>query len=106
MLANLVLATRTAAEIPDFDAAAEWAAAGMPEYEEGGLDGTSAGNYKLVVNFTSVADRNDFVDKLGVRQMLQTAGDRISWSLRWPPEGPRKTDWASIKYVSEPEYTV
>ena len=57
MLANLVMVSRPASEIEDFDAAAEWV--GMPEYEKGEKP------LQLIINFANVEDREKFAKLVG-----------------------------------------
>lgn len=72
MLANLAMVTRSADEIEDFDAAAEWV--GMPEYQN--PDAT----VKVVVSLRSEKD----VPKLG--KLLGTELTGKSRSCWWPPK--------------------
>jgi hypothetical protein len=74
MLANLVFVTRPESEIADFDEAAEWAGAGMPEYDEG------KNEIKLVVQFRSMEDRAAFAERLGMALTEKTRG--IWWPAR------------------------
>lgn len=88
MLANLVLVTRSEAEIPDVDAANEWAGAGGPEYHEGD------GEIKLMLLFRNVEDRDAFIDEHeiimdGARKSRETV------SVWWPPK--ERHDRASVK---------
>lgn len=76
MLANLVMVTRPASEIADFDAAAEWV--GMPEFE-----GTTAAP-RLIIQFDSEEDRERCVEHLGVKPTFRGRGQR-PWSAWWPP---------------------
>ena len=57
MLANLVMVSRPASEIEDFDAAAEWV--GMPEYEKGEKP------LQLIINFANAEDREKFAKLVG-----------------------------------------
>jgi len=74
MLANLVFVTRTEEEVRDRNEAAEWAGAGMPDYENAALP------HKLVISFRSEADRARYVDQTGLRVDQKTK----TWSTRWP----------------------
>jgi ParB-like nuclease family protein len=87
MLANLVLITRPASEIADFDAAAEWT--GMPEYEVGGRP------IQLVISFRSKEDRDAFAEKLGVRLTEKMRG------IWWPQED--RIDAASVHFEQAPD---
>jgi hypothetical protein len=71
MLANLVMVTRPASEVADFNAAAHWA--GMPDYDPGNEV------IKVVVNFECEADRQDFSKRLGI----SIGGANSMW---WPPK--------------------
>jgi len=80
MLANLVFVTRPQSEIEDFDAAAEWA--GMPEYDE--IDSPFVKPIVLVVKFRGIDDREEFIQKLGLKLSGKTiAGKQAAW---WPPK--------------------
>lgn len=57
MLANLVMVSRPASEIENFDAAAEWV--GMPEYEKGEKP------LQLLINFANEEDRTKFSKLVG-----------------------------------------
>jgi len=91
MLAALVMVTRPAGEIADFDAAAHWV--GMPEYD--------AGQQVLNVNikFMSEEDRSDFLTKLGLN--AKDVGRRYSkgrtWSMWWPIR-EELNDMASVRF--------
>lgn len=76
-LAALLMTTRTAAEIEDFDEAAEWI--GMADYTPEVIP------WKLVVSFDTQEDRNEFIDKFGIRdQVTFTHGHARTVSARWP----------------------
>jgi hypothetical protein len=85
MLANLVMVTRPAGEIADFDAAAEWV--GMPEYEAG------ADPPQVIVSFDSEAEREAFVALVQV-QTVYRGGRR--WNFHWPEQG--RVDVASVRF--------
>jgi hypothetical protein len=87
MLANLVMVTRPASEIADFDAAAEWV--GMPEYDEGSEVLT------LTVRFHDEAARTAF---LGIIQAETIDKRNAAWSLWWP-NAPRD-DLASVRFTT------
>lgn len=77
ILANLLMVTRTAGEVADFDAAAEWV--GMPDYEAEVIP------WKLVLSFESLAVRDEFLDHYGVRaEVTFTHGDGKVVSASWP----------------------
>jgi hypothetical protein len=76
MLANLVLVTRPASEIPDFDAAAHWV--GMPECNQE----DSREPLKLIFAFSDATERERFAKTLGL-----TISDRRTISIHWPPKG-------------------
>lgn len=95
LLASLAMVTRPTSELLDRDAAAEWV--GMPDY-------TPEGNvWKLVVQFTSIADRDRFLDETALRDVVYvskiTPYAMSAWwpkpeevrhdsSLRWIPDAP------------------
>lgn len=62
MLANLVMVTRSAAEIANGNAAAEWV--GMPEYEE------APDIWKIIIQFDSEKERQEFLEKYEVREYV------------------------------------
>lgn len=83
MLANLAFVTRPAHEITDHNEAAHWV--GMPDYQE------MSQEFKIVVTFRQREDRQDFLDKLGVKLSAD------SKSLRWPPTA--NDDISSISFT-------
>jgi ParB-like chromosome segregation protein Spo0J len=85
-LAALVMVTRTAEEIEDFDAAAEWV--GMPEFDIGGQV------YKLIVQFESMEDRDRFCADKGV-EARKTSDN--SWSTWWP--NPEQEQTQTVEWV-------
>ncbi|KKM80761.1 hypothetical protein LCGC14_1336600 [marine sediment metagenome] len=84
MVASLAFVTRPVSEIADFDAAAEWAGAGMPEYDEG------QNAIKIVVSFRNAEHRAAFIERLGLDL---TPTSRTTW---WPPKG--REDLASLRF--------
>lgn len=94
MLANLVMVTRPASEVVDFNAAAEWV--GMPEYDE-----TEAMvPLKIVVNCRSDADRESLLQKLGNPQVFKPQGPKAAWSFWWPPKPTE--DVHSLRFEDDP----
>lgn len=87
-LAALAFVTRPQSEIEDFDAAAEWAGADMPEF--GGM----AKTIKIVVLFRSQEDREAFYHMVDT-EGLQPFTDQTR-SLWWPPK--EREDLASVKF--------
>lgn len=81
MLAGLVMVTRPASEIADFDAAAHWS--GMPDYE------AESPRIQVIVNFTSEEDRRAFLEKNGYKNVT-------SKSVRWPYM--ENNDFKNIKF--------
>jgi ParB-like chromosome segregation protein Spo0J len=99
-LAALVMVTRPASEIADFDAASEWVGAGMPDYAAG------EELYRLVVKFKSEADREAFVEKYGIRVTTKkNAGAKALSSQTWSAWWPERTtqDTASLEWVESKE---
>lgn len=86
MLANLVMVTRPASEIQDFDEAAAWV--GMPEYDEG------EERIKAVVSFRTLEDRERFMDLAGIEKPHSTTGK--TWSFWWPAKS--RDDLSSVKF--------
>lgn len=89
MLAALVFVTRNEQEIPTADHAADWAAAGMPSFEE------FATPYKTVVSFDTAEDRERFLALIEVTVINRK--DRETWSVRWPPR--EKEDLSSLFFA-------
>lgn len=87
-LAALVMVTRSATEIADFDAAAEWV--GMPEYD------ASKRQYTLMMLFVTEADRNEFIRVKDVTVSLTRSGSPSAW---WPSRD--KDDLSSVKWQEE-----
>jgi hypothetical protein len=79
MLANLAFVTRAEGEIKDLNAAAEWAAAGMPAYVPTGLP---TGQFRLLLSFQTDEERKRYVEKAGIiiHKMLKEV-----WTAPWPP---------------------
>ena len=92
MLANLVFVTRTENEIADFDEAAQWAEAGMPEFANGALP------FKLVVSFRTEADRVQFADQFGLRILKREAK---TWATWWPYR--EAEDTSALRFEPQPE---
>lgn len=77
VLANLLMVTRHTSEISGIDAAAEWT--GMPDYEPAG------DSFKFIVTFTTEADRNAFMEKYKMREVVAiTHGTPKAISGIWP----------------------
>ena len=79
MLANFVMVTRHEREVGDFDAAAEWVGAGMPEHNHGHEP------IKLVVEFDNVEDRAAFLEMIEVPEskvFKRGKGGSFWWPLR------------------------
>jgi hypothetical protein len=93
MLANLVFVTRPSSEIESLDAAAEWAGAGMPEYEDG------KGFYRVMVLFTTEQERLDFVKMIGAENATKSIKG-MHWTYRWPLR-ESTDDWGSVKFDAE-----
>jgi len=64
MLANLLMVTRPASEMQDFDAAAHWV--GMPEYDAGEQIAC-----QMIVSFQAKEDFEAFAKKLGIDQEIR-----------------------------------
>jgi hypothetical protein len=91
MVANLLLVTRPASEIPDLDTAAQWT--GVPEYEGGGDI-----RLQIIVNFTNEADRLDFCNLIGLDSNAVALGGPTK-TIRWPLNDPR-LDLTSVRFTS------
>jgi hypothetical protein len=87
MLANLVMVTRPASEIADFDEAAAWV--GMPDYEDGDTQ-----KIKVIISFPDEDSREKFVDSI---QLRIDKKQKEAWSTRWP--FTERTDTASIRFI-------
>lgn len=81
-LAALVMVTRPAAEIADFDAAAEWV--GMPFYESREHNSPS-----LVIHFDSVEARAEYVEEQGLT-LTNNNPSQVA-STHWPPRPKNDT---------------
>lgn len=86
MLANLVMVTRPASEIADFNEAAHWV--GMPEYLAGSRPP------QLVITFPDEAARDQFFVTYPLPVMARRA---TIWSTRWPWDGVRD-DNSSLQF--------
>jgi hypothetical protein len=82
MLANLLMVTRSAAEILDLDVATEWV--GMPDYDP------EPDEWKLIVTFGSEEDRKTFMTQYDIATITRlTKMTPRAVSGRWPiPDGP------------------
>lgn len=76
-LTALALTTRPSSELPDVNAAAEWAGAGMPEYE------VPESGYKAVVFFRNKHDRATLLNFLEIREKFSEERKAIAF---WFPE--------------------
>ena len=85
MLANLVLVTRDANEIEDFDAAAEWV--GMPDYEKQAIPP------KIIVSFENMEDRAAFGKLVGAPLTDKTK------SIWYPYK--EKDDTSSVRFETQ-----
>ena len=85
MLAALVMVTRPASELANFDAAAEWV--GMPEA------GRVVDPLRVVVSFDTKDDRASFFEALGFQPPTEKTK-----SMWYPPK--EKDDISSIEFVS------
>jgi hypothetical protein len=74
-LAALAMITRSAEELADFDAAAEWV--GMPEFD------TADARIGMLIQFDSTEERARFCAEKGVEPHFQGEQRRV-WSARWP----------------------
>lgn len=94
MLANLVMITRPAAEIADFDAAAEWV--GMPEYG----DGARGSEIVLHLRFETREDHARCLELLGLPAYNPARGPRqVATSTWWPPRA--RADVGALAFVEE-----
>ncbi len=85
-LAALVMVTRDASEIADFDAAAEWV--GMPAY-----DSDDPISVAVSIQFDTEADRAKFVDKMDLEVTMRHGR---TWSTWWPPRV--RNDISSLRW--------
>lgn len=88
MLAGLVMVTRDASEIADFDAAAHWV--GVPEYDPGDP------LYRLSLSFRSEDDREECLERLGLEGRKLEARGKGNLSSWWPPAV--REDIMSVKW--------
>jgi len=75
-LAALVMVTRPASEIADFDAAAEWV--GMPDFEH------APELFEMKIVCESEDDRREVAERLGYGDTTVRKGKRV-WTGYWPP---------------------
>ncbi len=90
MLANLVMITRPASEIRDFDAAAEWV--GLPEYNQPDKP------LVLIVSFRSAQDRERFAEHIGLRIMSKR---EKTWTTWWPDK--ERDDLTAFQFTEHDE---
>lgn len=89
-LAALLMVTRPASELQDFDAASEWL--GMPSYEP------AEDLFKLVITCKTEAERAELVAQLEEAVELVVGKKEAKvWMSRWPHEARR--DLQSLKFV-------
>lgn len=96
MLANLVFVTRPEGEVKDVDAAAEWAGAGMPEYDIESPEKL----WKLVVAFGSEEERDAFAEKMAPDAVSLRKGKVRSYQYPFKDE---RNDWINVKFEDGPE---
>jgi len=89
-LAALALVTRSSDEVPDLDAAREWAEAGMPEFPDVVV------KPRLMLLFESNEARASFVEQLNVSPTGTASNDTLS--ARYPPSDPR--DLSALRFVA------
>lgn len=87
-LAALAMVTRPRSEVEDFDAAAHWV--GLPAYKAG------KPTPKLVISFDGEADRESFLQLVGIAADNKGAGSKTTLSARWPARRPR--DLVSVRF--------
>lgn len=90
MLAALLMVTRPASEITNFDAAAEWA--GMPEHTTGNQP------LRLIILFDDAENRLEVLRLLSIK----TTYGRNNVMSAWWPDRPRE-DVMSVKFVANDE---
>lgn len=95
MLAALVMVTRPASEIRDFDAAAAYV--GMPEYDAQGERPFG----KVIVTFRTLEDIKAFAEKLGVKTPDKIEQAKYVWTFWWPERKP--DDLNAVRFVAEAE---
>lgn len=94
VLANLVMVTRAASEVENFDAAAEWV--GLPDYEP------EERPWKLIVQFADNATREQFLDEFKVRDAITfTHADRRSISC-WYPRRTAPVHDGGLRWEDDP----
>ena len=97
MLGAMVFATRMPNEFGTKDAAAEWAGAGMPEYD------SWEGKLRIVVLVRTEEDRKKLMQKLleGIdpKSYMVRMGKSATWSTWWPPK--KMNTSAALEFVEE-----
>lgn len=97
MLTLLAMVTRPVGEIRDFNAAAEWAGGGMPEFNAGDP------LHRLIMQFRTEEDRKAFVEKHSIEVLKKVSGgskvaaDNKTWSAWWPAR--QREDSASLRWT-------
>lgn len=97
MLTLLALVTRPVGEIRDFNAAAEWAGGGMPDFNAGDP------LHRLIMQFRTEEDRKAFVEKHSIEVLKKVSGgskvaaDNKTWSAWWPAR--QREDNASLRWT-------
>jgi len=102
-LAAYAMITRSADEIEDFDAALEWAEAGMPEFENPKeMDEFSKEAYANI-KFPTAEHREEWVEKATKAdpELVETIRRQNNWSLRWPASESvdQREDLQSVEFT-------
>jgi len=94
-LAALMMITRTAAEVRDFDAAAEWV--GLPEYVD-----RNTRNWRAIIEFDDEAQRERFLELVDL-VVVQGTSDGMTRSYRWDeiPGSARRTPISTLRFGVE-----
>lgn len=95
-LANFLMVTRHKNEIADFDAAAEWAGAGAPEFDCGPQE------QHVTVRFMGEEAREKFLEHLGLEDRhVSRKGSKVTFW--WPPRERGSYDGVRVEPTEEEE---
>jgi len=104
-LAAYVMVSRSTDEIEGYDAATEWANAGMPEFENPNTLDEFTEEAALTIKFPSEKRRDEWVANATANdaELIVIVKRQGMWTLRWPAsESPdAREDLRSVKFVSE-----
>lgn len=102
-LAAYAMVSRPADEIGDFDAAMEWAEAGMPEFEDPTTMDEFSKEAFVNIKFPTAEHREQWVEKATQAdpELVETVRRLNNWSLRWPASESidQREDLSSVEFT-------